>query len=47
MEDAHQAELHEHYARGEERGRLAEGHGRLEFARTTEIILRRLPAARR
>jgi len=45
MEDAHQAELHEHYARGEERGRLAEGHGRLEFARTTEIILRRLPAA--
>ena len=45
MEDAHQAELHEHYTRGEERGRLAEGHGRLEFARTTEIILRRLPTA--
>ena len=45
MEDVHQAELHEHYARGEERGRLAEGHGRLEFARSTEIILRRLPAA--
>jgi SAM-dependent methyltransferase len=45
MEDAHEAELREHYARGEERGRLAAGHGRLEFARTTEIILWRLPAA--
>lgn len=45
MEDAHEAELRAHYARGKERGRLAEGHGRLEFIRTTEIILRRLPAA--
>jgi SAM-dependent methyltransferase len=45
MEDAHEAELRAHYARGEERGRLAEGHGRLEFARTTELILRFLPAA--
>jgi SAM-dependent methyltransferase len=45
MEDAHEAELRAHYARGEERGRLAAGHGRLEFARTTEIILRSLPAA--
>ena len=45
MEDGHEAELREHYARGEERGRLAAGHGRLEFARTTEIILRHLPTA--
>lgn len=45
MEDAHEAELREHYARGDERGRLAAGHGLLEFARTTEIILRRLPPA--
>jgi len=45
MEDGHEAELREHYAHGEERGRLAAGHGRLEFARTTEIILRHLPTA--
>jgi SAM-dependent methyltransferase len=44
MEDAHEAELREHYARGEERGRLAAGHGLLEFVRTTELILRFLPA---
>src|SRR5579864_8202814 len=44
MEDAHEAELRAHDARGEERGRLGEGHGRLEFARTTELILRFLPA---
>jgi SAM-dependent methyltransferase len=45
MEDAHEAELRAHYALGEERGRLDAGHGRLEFARTTEIILRHLPPA--
>ena len=44
MEDA---ELHAHYARGEERDRLSTGRGQLEFTRTTEIILRTLPAARR
>jgi hypothetical protein len=42
MEDA---ELHAHYARGEERGRLGSGRGRLEFTRTTELVLRFLPAA--
>jgi SAM-dependent methyltransferase len=45
MADGHQAELRAHYSRGEERDRLAEGCGRLEFIRTTEIILRRLPPA--
>src|ERR1700734_1925747 len=42
MEDA---ELHAHYARAEERDRLSTGRGQLEFTRTTEIILRTLPAA--
>ena len=42
MEDA---ELHAHYSRGEERDRLSTGRGLLEFTRTTEIILRFLPAA--
>jgi SAM-dependent methyltransferase len=36
--------LHEHYARGEERDRLMEVRGMLEFERTTEIVLRQLPA---
>ncbi len=45
MEDAHEAELRAYYERGEERGRLTAGHGRLEFIRTTEIISRRLPSA--
>jgi hypothetical protein len=36
--------LHEHYARGEERDRLTEARGMLEFERTTEIVLRQLPA---
>jgi hypothetical protein len=35
MEDGHQAELREHYERGEERDRLDGRVGRLEFARTT------------
>jgi hypothetical protein len=38
------AELHAHYSRGEERDRLSTGRGVLEFTRTTEIILRFLPA---
>src|SRR5215469_4115874 len=42
MEDA---ELHAHYSRGEEQDRLSAGQGLLEFTRTTEIILRCLPAA--
>jgi len=45
MEDRHEAELREHYERGEERDRLERRAGRLEFARTTEIVLRRLPPA--
>jgi SAM-dependent methyltransferase len=44
MEDPFGA-LHEHYARGGERDRLADrGRGVLEFERTKEILLRRLPA---
>ena len=42
MEDA---ELRAHYARGEERERLGAGRGLLEFTRTTELVLRFLPAA--
>ena len=42
MEDA---ELRAHYERGEERDRLTTARGMLEFARTTEIILRFLPPA--
>jgi len=45
MADGHEAELREHYARGEERDRLDRRAGRLEFARTTEIVLRCLPPA--
>jgi SAM-dependent methyltransferase len=45
MEDSHHTELREHYSRGEERDRLDRRVGRLEFARTTEIVLRRLPPA--
>lgn len=35
--------VHEYYARGEERDRLAEGVGRLEFLRTVEVLGRHLP----
>jgi 2-polyprenyl-3-methyl-5-hydroxy-6-metoxy-1,4-benzoquinol methylase len=45
MEDMHEAELRAHYELGEERDRLAAGHGVLEFVRTTEIVLRYLPPA--
>jgi len=45
MEDGHEAELRAHYERGEERDRLDGRTGRLEFARTTEIVQRRLPPA--
>ena len=45
MEDEDQGELAAHYSRGEERDRLSAGQGLLEFTRTTEIILRFLPAA--
>ncbi len=45
MRDGHEAELRAHYSLGEERDRLDGRVGRLEFARTTEIVLRRLPPA--
>ena len=37
--------MFEYYARGGERSRLDEPDGQLEFARTTQIIARHLPAA--
>ncbi len=38
-------EIHEHYARGEERDRLLGPFGQVEFARTCEILERSLPPA--
>jgi SAM-dependent methyltransferase len=38
------AALRAHYELGMERERLSDGRGDLEFTRTTEIVLRRLPA---
>ena len=35
--------MHEYYALGAERDRLAAGVGRLEFLRTTEVVARWLP----
>jgi hypothetical protein len=35
--------LRAYYERGMERERLSDGRGDLEFTRTTEIVLRRLP----
>ncbi len=40
-----EAALRAYYERGMERDRLIDGRGRLEFTRTCEIVLRRLPAA--
>jgi SAM-dependent methyltransferase len=45
MEEGHAAELRAHYEQGKELDRLDRRAGRLEFARTTEIVLRRLPPA--
>jgi SAM-dependent methyltransferase len=42
---ADDAALRAYYERGMERDRLVDGRGRLEFTRTCEIVLRRLPAA--
>jgi len=39
------AALRAYYERGMERERLSDGRGDLEFSRTAEIVLRRLPAA--
>ena len=43
--DTERTALAAHYDRGLERDRLTGGRGDLEFARTVEIVLRRLPAA--
>ena len=43
--EADDAALRAYYERGRERERLTDGRGDLEFTRTTEIVLRRLPAA--
>ena len=43
--EADDAALRAYYERGMERERLSDGRGALEFTRTTEIVLRRLPAA--
>jgi SAM-dependent methyltransferase len=43
--EADHAALRAYYERGMERERLSDGRGELEFTRTTEIVLRRLPAA--
>jgi hypothetical protein len=42
---ADDADLRAYYERGMERDRLTDARGRLEFIRTCEIVLRRLPAA--
>jgi hypothetical protein len=43
MNDPIDPALQAHYARGEERDRLTQAHGILEFGRTKEIVLRHLP----
>ncbi|HJU01419.1 MAG TPA: class I SAM-dependent methyltransferase, partial [Actinomycetes bacterium] len=43
MDPPSEAALHAYYARGEERERLARSRGLLEFERTKELLLRRLP----
>ena len=43
--EADDAALRAYYEQGMERERLSDGRGELEFTRTTEIVLRRLPAA--
>jgi SAM-dependent methyltransferase len=42
--EADDAALRAYYERGMEQDRLSDGRGELEFTRTTEIVLRRLPA---
>lgn len=42
--EADDTALRAYYERGMERERLSDGRGELEFTRTTEIVLRRLPA---
>src|SRR5690349_12731189 len=41
--NAEEAALRAYYDRDEERDRLSDGRGQLEFIRTTEILMRRLP----
>ena len=42
---AEEAAVRAYYERGQERERLTDGRGDLEFTRTTEIVQRRLPEA--
>jgi SAM-dependent methyltransferase len=42
--DAEEAAVRAYYERGEERDRLSDGRGQLEFIRTTGILARRLPS---
>lgn len=45
MDAAERSDIHDYYARGEERARLSvDARGVLEFERSAEIIARRLPA---
>jgi SAM-dependent methyltransferase len=44
-DDLQSAAMHEYYGRGLEADRLAAGAGQLEYERTCEILLRRLPPA--
>ena len=41
--NAEEAAVRAYYERGEERDRLSDGRGQLEYIRTTEIVTRRLP----
>ena len=41
--EAEEAVVRAYYDRGEERDRLSDGRGQLEYLRTTEIVARRLP----
>jgi SAM-dependent methyltransferase len=41
--DREETAVRAYYERGEERARLSDGRGQLEFIRTTEIVARRLP----
>src|SRR5271163_1966110 len=41
--NAEEAAVRAYYGRGEERDRLSDGRGQLEYVRTTEIVTRSLP----
>jgi hypothetical protein len=41
--DTEESAVRAYYQRGEERDRLSDGQGQLEFIRTTELLRRRMP----